>query len=223
MNENNATDLISTGDTRRLEYDWYAGGIPANVHLGEHVYIDTAYGFAPFHSERDPGLTIGDASGAYDRTTFIVGRRGSVNVGAYTVLNGAYFVCNGQIEVGDHCLLAWGSVLVDTWPADARSLPISLRREVMQMIADDPARRLPIFAEPQPIVLEDNVWVGFDAVVLPGVRLGRGSVVGCKTIVAEDVPPYAVVVGSPARIVRYLDADDTDEERARALNEFTRI
>ena len=222
MNENIATDLILTGDIRRLEYDWYAGGIPGNVHLGEHVYIDTAYGFAPFHAELDPGLTIGNASGAYDRTTFIVGPRGRVNVGAYTILNGTYFVSNGHIEVGDHCLLAWGVVLTDTWPSDARSLPISLRREVMRMIADNPARSLPAFVEPQPVVLEDNVWVGFDVVILPGVRLGRGSVVGCKTIVAEDVPPYAVVVGSPARVVRYLEADDTEEERARALRDYAR-
>jgi len=222
MNENIATDLISTGDVRRLEYDWYAGDIPGNVHLGEQVYIDTTYGFAPFHSEDDPGLTIGNASGAYDRTTFIVGPRGRVDVGAYSVLNGAYFVCNEHIEVGDHCLLAWGSVLTDTWPSNAGSLPISLRHEVMRAVADDPARRLPMFVEPRSIVLEDNVWVGFDAVILPGVRVGRGSVVGCKTIVVEDVPPYAVVVGSPARIVRYLESDDTEQERARALREYAR-
>src|SRR5262245_60486775 len=169
MNENIATELISTGDVRRLEYDWYPGGIPSNVHLGEHVVIDTAYGFAPFHSQRDPGLTIANASGAYDRATFIVGPQGCVNVGSYTVLNGVYVVCNGNIDVGDHCLLAWGSVLTDTWPSNAGSLPISVRREVMRAIADDPAHIVPAFAEPRPIVLADNVWVGFDSVVLPGV------------------------------------------------------
>src|ERR1044071_1812432 len=155
MNENIATDLISTGDMRRLEYDCYAGGIPSNVHLGEHVYIDTAYGFAPFHSERYPGLTIGNASGAYDRTTFIVGPRGSIDVGAYTILNAAYLVCNEYIEVGDHCLLAWGSVVTDTWPANAGALPLSLRRDVMRAIADDPARRVRAFAAPRPTVLAD--------------------------------------------------------------------
>lgn len=222
MNENVPSELVSNGGARRLEYDWYAGAVPANVRLGEHVYIDTSYGFAPFHSEHDPGLTLGDASGAYDRTTFVVGPRGRIDVGAYTVLNGAYLVCNGRIRVGDHCLLAWGSVLTDTWPADAGSLPVTLRREVMRAAASEPTRRLPVFAEPRAVVLEDNVWVGFDAVVLPGVRLGRGSVVGCKTVVAADVPPYAVVVGSPARVVRHLDADDTEEERARALRVYTR-
>ena len=62
MNENVPTELVSNGEARRLEYDWYAGGVPANVRLGEHVYIDTSYGFAPFHSEHDPGLALGDAS-----------------------------------------------------------------------------------------------------------------------------------------------------------------
>ncbi|MBA3240939.1 MAG: hypothetical protein H0T60_06900, partial [Acidobacteria bacterium] len=95
-------------------------------------------------------------------------------------------------------------------------------RETLRACASDPARRLPAFAAPRAVVLEDNVWVGFDAVVLPGVRLGRGSVVGCKTVIAEDVPPYAVVVGSPARVVRYLDADDTEAERGRALSEYAR-
>src|SRR3712207_2744313 len=222
MNENVATDLVSAGGVRRLEYDWYAGGIPANVRLGAHVYVDTSYGFAPFHSEHDAGLTLGDASGAYDRATFVVGPRGRVSVGAYTVLNGSYIVCNGSISAGDHCRLAWGSVLTDAWPADAGSPPVALPREVRLAAAVDPARRLPAFAEPRPVVLEDNVWVGFDAVVLPGVRVGRGSVVGCKTVVAEDVPPYTVVVGSPARVVRRLDPDDTREERERALREYAR-
>lgn len=72
------------------------------------------------------------------------------------------------------------------------------------------------------ITLNDNVWVSFDAVILPGVTLGRGCVVGCKTIVAEDVPPYAVVVGNPARIIRFLEPDDTDAVRDRALQEYSR-
>ncbi|MBA3242147.1 MAG: hypothetical protein H0T60_13040, partial [Acidobacteria bacterium] len=77
--------------------DWFAGGVPVNVRLGASVYVDTSYGFAPFHSERAPGLALGDATGAYDRTTFVVGPRGQVNVGAYSVLNGTYIVCNERV------------------------------------------------------------------------------------------------------------------------------
>ncbi|MFZ4767011.1 MAG: acyltransferase [Roseimicrobium sp.] len=52
-----------------------------------------------------------------------------------------------------------------------------------------------------PIVVEDYCWIATNALILPGVRLGRGSVVGAGAVVSRDVPPYAVVVGNPARIL----------------------
>nr|MBA4158314.1 hypothetical protein [Gemmatimonadota bacterium] len=58
--------------------------------------------------------------------------------------------------------------------------------------------------------------------VLPGVTLGQGCIVGSKTVVAADVPPYAIVVGDPARVVRILDPDDTEEARRQAFEEYTR-
>lgn len=203
-----------------LKYDWYAGGIPANIMIGKDVYLDTSYGFAPFLSELTPGLILGDACGAYDRTTFVVAPSGRVSVGPYTVLNGAYLICNDRIVIGAHCLLAWGVVLTDTWVGS--TTPLAARRAVLRAAAADQVRRLPAVATPQPITLEDNVWVGFDTVVLPGVTLGRGSIIGSKTIIAEDVPPYAVVVGNPARILRFLEPDDSDSARDSALQEYIR-
>ncbi len=221
MRENIPTDISAVkGGRLRLDHDWYAGGIPANVSLGRDVYIDTSYGFAPFFSEQSPGLTLGDATGAYDRATFMIGKEGRVTVGAYTVLNGTYLVCHERINIGSHCLIAWGSVITDTWLAPDSS--IDERRDVLHRAAADSLRRLAAFARPRPVTLEDNVWVGFDSVVLPGVMLGRGAVVGCKTVIAENVPAYAVVVGDPARIIRYLNADDTEAERERALREYAR-
>jgi len=61
------------------------------------------------------------------------------------------------------------------------------------------------------------VWVGFDSVILPGVTIGRGSIIGSKTIVEEDVPAYSIVVGNPARLVRRLEPDDTESARADAF------
>lgn len=204
----------------RLEYDWYGRGLPANVRIGRDVYIDTAYGFAPFRSEREPGLMLGDASGAYDRATFVVGPRGTVQVGEYTVLNGTYLVANDRVTIGAHCLLAWGSVLTDTW-IGAASSP-GARRAMLRAAAGDPGRHPGAVETPRPVTLEDNVWIGFDSVVLPGVTVGRGAIVGCKTVVTEDVAPYEVVVGDPMRVVRRLAADDTREARERALRECSR-
>ena len=221
MRENIPTEIGAVKEGRfRLDHDWYAGGIALNVSLGRDVYIDTSYGFAPFFSEQSPGLSLGDATGAYDRATFIVGTKGRVSVGTYTVLNGTYIICHERVTVGSHCLIAWGSVITDTWLAPDTS--IDERRALLTRAAGDSLRRLAAIAPPCPVTLEDNVWVGFDSVVLPGMTLGRGSVVGCKTVITKDVPPYAVVVGDPARIIRYLDPDDTATERVEALREYAR-
>lgn len=54
-----------------------------------------------------------------------------------------------------------------------------------------------------PQVIEDDVWIGHHAIILPGCRrIGRGSVIGAGAIVTRDVPRYAVVAGNPARVIR---------------------
>lgn len=55
-----------------------------------------------------------------------------------------------------------------------------------------------------PIIIEEDVWLGAGVVVLPGVRIGRGAVVGALSVVTRDVPPLNVVAGQPARTVRVL-------------------
>ena len=209
-----------SGGGSYLNHDWYHGVIPGNVELGHDVYLDSSYTFASFHSEQTPGLVLGDACGAYDRATFVVGPLGRVMVGSYSILNGAYVVCNDRITIGAHCLLAWGVVVTDS--SLTRGTSIDARRAALRAAASDPRRLPPQPEVARPVTIEDNVWVGFDAVVLAGVRLGRGCIVGAKTVIAEDVPPYAVVVGSPARVVRILEADDTAAAREHALLEYSR-
>lgn len=55
-----------------------------------------------------------------------------------------------------------------------------------------------------PIVIEDDAWLGTGCVVLPGVRIGRGAVIGANSVVLSDVPSLHVVAGQPARTVREL-------------------
>ena len=209
-----------SGGRTYLDGDWYPGGIPGNVESGHDVYLDSSYTFASFHSEQTPGLVLGDACGAYDQATFVVGPLGRVVVGSYSILNGTYVICNDRITIGTHCLLAWGVVVTDNSLTIASS--IDARRAALRAAASDPRRLLPQPETPRPVTIEDNVWVGFDAVVLAGVTLGRGCVVGAKTVISQDVPPYAVVVGSPARVVRILEADDTAAAREQALLEYSR-
>ena len=60
----------------------------------------------------------------------------------------------------------------------------------------------------RPIVIEDNVWLGGGAMLLPGVRIGRNAVVGAGAVVPRDVPANTVVAGNPAKVIRVIDQHD---------------
>jgi acetyltransferase-like isoleucine patch superfamily enzyme len=53
------------------------------------------------------------------------------------------------------------------------------------------------------IVIEDDVWIGAHCTILPGVTIGKGAVVGAGSVVTKNVEPYAIVVGAPARLLKY--------------------
>jgi acetyltransferase-like isoleucine patch superfamily enzyme len=56
------------------------------------------------------------------------------------------------------------------------------------------------------VVIEDDVWIGEFVSVLPGVTIGRGSIIGTHSVVNKDVPPYSISVGAPSRVVKYFDS-----------------
>jgi len=71
-----------------------------------------------------------------------------------------------------------------------------------------PGRRVDFARFSEPIVLEDRVWIGSNASIMPGVRVGYGSVVGAGSVVTRDIPAMTVAMGVPARAVRAItDAD----------------
>lgn len=59
----------------------------------------------------------------------------------------------------------------------------------------------------KPVVIRKGAWVGAGSSILPGVTIGKYAIVGAATVVTKDVPDYAVAVGNPARVIKYLDKD----------------
>jgi maltose O-acetyltransferase len=68
----------------------------------------------------------------------------------------------------------------------------------------DPAQRRAKLEAAEPIVIEDNVWLGGGAIVCPGVTIGTNTVIGAGAVVPKDVPPNVVAVGNPAKVIRSL-------------------
>ncbi len=77
---------------------------------------------------------------------------------------------------------------------------------------DDPTRPMNTqgFEEDKPVVIGDDVWLGANTTILPGVHIGSGSIVAAGAVVTGDVPPYSIVGGVPARVLRSrIDTSET--------------
>lgn len=100
----------------------------------------------------------------------------------------------GGLEIGDDVMLASGvRILTAEHVTDRRDVPIRVQGETR-------ART----------VIEDDVWIGANAVVLAGVRIGRGAVVAAGAVVTRDVESYAVVAGVPARVLKQRKGGGTE-------------
>ena len=203
-----------------IEHDWCPKPLPPNVDLDEMAYPDTSYSFTSFYSKKPKAFKLGYASGNYGHGIFTTGERGEISVGKYVVLQCTRIISNLSVRIEDHCMFSWGSVVTDSW-LDKDSYPIEVRRAMLQRAAHSGNRHLE-FSFPKQVIIGENAWVGFDAIVLPGVTIGPGAVIGCKAVVFEDVPPYAVVVGNPGRVIKYLDPTDGSEAKRLATEAFAR-
>jgi len=186
---------------RRIPDDWFPGVIPENVVLDPTAYLETTYSFQLFRSRHPTALAIGRGASIYLGVMFDLGCNAKVSIGDDVLMNGARIICDSEITIGDHCLISWNVVLMDTCrlPLDPRE-----RRAELEQIPKRNPRQASAETPSQPIHIGPNVWIGFDSCVLPGVTIGRGAVVGARSVVTSDVPPFTVVAGNPARVIRQL-------------------
>lgn len=61
-------------------------------------------------------------------------------------------------------------------------------------------------------IVGHDVWIGYGATIMPGVKIGHGSIIGTQAVVARDIPPYAIAAGNPATVVKQRFPDDTAHE-----------
>lgn len=188
-------------EERKLEWDWYPGAIPENVRIDETAYVETSFSFLFFRSRQQDAVRYGRGASTYLGTMFDVGPRGRVTLGDFALVHGARIICDVEVVIGDYALISWNVVLMDTYrvPIDPGE-----RRKELERIPSRQFRVACAEVPAKPIRIARNVWIGFGACVLPGVTIGQGSIVGARSVVTADVPPFTIVAGNPARVIRQL-------------------
>ncbi len=116
---------------------------------------------------------------------------------------GAHSTIHTDVRIGSHVLIAAHTALI---ARDAHSL------SVVGTTMFDSQR-----GDKYSIIIEDDVWIGFGAIILSGVRIGRGSVIAAGSIVTKDVPPYSIVASPPSRIIRKRFSEEEIQEHERIL------
>lgn len=137
-------------------------------------------------------------------------KSGSVTIGdrAYIGPNTSIISRSG-ISIGNDVTMAWGITIYDhnshafDWVQRQKVVDHFYRNYGSPKCFDELDWT---GVEAAPIVIEDRVWIGFGAVILKGVTIGRGAIVGACSIVSRDVEPYTIVAGNPARLVKTLQA-----------------
>lgn len=126
-----------------------------------------------------------------------------IKIGANSRVYGSSLNAYTSIEIGHDCLIAGNCQIMDANGHNPHFECLEKRA-----MSKDKGR---------PVVLEDYVWLGTGCVVLPGVRIGRGSIIGAGSVVTHDIPPMSIAVGNPAKVVRKFNAQGERIALAREL------
>lgn len=172
--------IIGTGITLRN---------PLKITLGDRVVLDDNC-VLDAKGDACEGIHIGDEV-FVSRDTILSCKNGGIFIGSKVTM-GPGTIINaigpGVVRVGDCCLLAPRCYLIGGGDYQHARTDVPIREQGM--------------TEARGVVLEDDVWLATQVVVTDGSRIGRGSIVGCQSMVRGELPNYSIAYGVPAKVIR---------------------
>jgi acetyltransferase-like isoleucine patch superfamily enzyme len=113
-----------------------------------------------------------------------------ISIGDNTRIHGSCIHAQKSISIGKNCLIAANCQIIDS------------NGHLINLIS--PETRLNLRDKPKSIIIEDNVWIGTGVVVLPGIKIGEGSVIGANSVVSIDIPKNSIAKGNPILIIKNI-------------------
>lgn len=157
------------------------------------------------HSSLRGSITIGDHSAVmYSQIS------GNVEIGRYTSFNGPGSDITARIHkvrIGNFCSIARNCTIQEFNHITSRCTTYYINRNLLKATG----RQEYIWQGPEdediesrgPIIIGNDVWIGAQSLILSGVTIGNGAVISANSTVTRDIPPYAIVAGSPATVIKY--------------------
>ncbi len=176
-------------------------------------------------------MTIPDANKIYPRsndyqTIYLknVIKRANIKVGDYTIYNDCYNdprefeknnvlyqypINNDKLIIGKFCSIACkAKFLMTSGNHTMKSLSTYTFPIFYEEWGLDVSLITDAWDNKGDIVIGNDVWIGYDAIIMPGVKIGDGAIIGTRAIVTNDVPPYTIVGGIPAKVIKKRFGDD---------------
>ncbi len=115
------------------------------------------------------------------------GYDGKITIGNDVLIDDHCFITSQNlIEIGNHVQISAYCFITDfNHNFSSRKVPINMQG-----------------CSSEPVIIEDDVWIGAHSIILPGVKIGKGSIVGAGTVVTKSVRPYSIVAGNPAKEIK---------------------
>lgn len=146
-------------------------------------------------------ISVGDHSKIIDGVELY----GNITVGRYTSVNGPNTDLRSRlnsITIGNFCSIARNVTFQEFNHDFNRLTSYFLNANMLGKSAKDD------IVSKGPITVGHDVWIGTHSVILSGVNIGTGAVIAANSVVASDIPPYAIVGGNPAKVIKYRFEDD---------------
>lgn len=125
----------------------------------------------------------------YKHCKFLIDRPGAqIIIGEHTRIHGSCIHAYEKISIGKNCLIAANCQIFDGNGHD-----LSLEK---------PEDRIFTKGKSDPIIIEDYVWIGANVVVLPGVKIGKGSIISANSVVHRNIPPGVIAGGNPIQVIK---------------------
>lgn len=125
------------------------------------------------NSKFEPNVYISDAK--------------NIKIGRYVRIN-ENVILQGHIEIGKYVMIAPNtSILTTNHIYSDLHIPMVCQGE----------------SRPMPVKIDDDVWIGRNCVILPGIHIGKGSIIGANTVVTKNVEPFSIVGGVPGKLIKY--------------------